>query len=193
MILDTDPKLWLSSWSGLKPLPECIRVRQVSQKDLTDEAFSAAEQADYVLIDVEGSDDASLIDAVLVSDLVVVPTKASRLDALAAVQVLKQVRQKSLVSRRNIPGRVLMTQTELGAVQHRITGEIKSILNQANAPLMRTHLADRPIFKAMVSLGGDYLELPKEFQGSSPHSARANVSALAREISEIRTTELQAA
>ena len=193
IILDSDPKRWLSSWAGLKPLPSGIEVKQVQQSDLTDAALEAAEQADYVLVDVEGSADASLIDAVLVADLVIVPSQPSRMDALAAVQTLKQVRQKSQVSRRVIPARVLLTQTESGAVEYRITAEIKSILAQANAPVMRTQLACRPIFRSMVSLGGDYLDLPKRFRGSSPASAKANVSALAREVSEILNTALQAA
>ena len=97
-ILDTDPKRWLSSWAALKPLPKNIAVHQVQQQDLTDAAFSAAEQYDYVLIDVEGSDDASLIDAVLVSDLVIVPTKASRLDAQ---KITKNNKLKLLYSIRN--------------------------------------------------------------------------------------------
>jgi chromosome partitioning protein len=192
-ILDTDPKRWLSSWADLKPLHKNIAVHQVEQQDLTDAAISAAEQYDYVLIDVEGSDDASLIDAVLVSDLVIVPTRASRLDALAAVQVLKQVRQKGKILRREIPARVLMAQTEPGAVEYRITSEIKSILEQANAPMLNTHLGNRPIFLALVSLGGDFLDLPLSFQGSSPRSAHANVAALASEVSTILTDVLEAA
>lgn len=192
-ILDTDPKLWLSQWASAKPLASNLIVHQVEQRHLTEAALAAAEQYDYVLIDVEGSDDASLIDAVLVSDLVIVPTRASRLDALAAVQVLKQVRQKSLVLRRDIAARVLLTQTEPGAVEYRITGEIKSILKQANVPVFQTHLANRPIFQAMVSLGGDYLDLPQKFQGSSPKSAHANVSALAGEISTMLSHILKAA
>lgn len=192
-ILDTDPKRWLSSWAALKPLPAHIEVHQIDQQDLTDAALAATQRYDYVLIDVEGSDDASLIDAVLVSDLVIVPTKASRMDALGAVQVLKQVRQKGKVLRRDIPARVLMSQTEAGAVQFRITAEIKSILKQANAPVLKTHLANRPIFQAMVSFGGDYMDLPRAFQGSSPKSAHANVAALASEISAILTDLFEAA
>lgn len=192
-ILDTDPKQWLSKWAGSKPLPNNLTVHQVEQRNLTEAAFAAAKQYEYVLIDVEGSDDASLIDAVLVSDLVVVPTKPSRLDALGAVQVLKQVRQKSLVLRRDIAARVLLTQTEAGAVEHRITGEIKSILQQANAPVFQIQLANRPIFQAMVSFGGDYLDLPKKFQGSSPMTAHENVAALAGEVSATLSEILKAA
>jgi len=80
VILDSDPKGWLSSWAGLKPMPPGIEVRQVQQSDLTGAALEAAEQADYVLVDVEGSADASLIDAVLVADLVIVPSQPSRMD-----------------------------------------------------------------------------------------------------------------
>ncbi len=192
-ILDTDPKLWLSQWASAKKLPDNLAVHQVEQRSLTEAALAAAAKFDYVLVDVEGSDDASLIDAVLVSDLVIVPTKVSRLDALAAVQVLKQVRQKSLVLKRDIAARVLLTHTEPGAVEYRITGEIKSILRQANAPVFATQLANRPIFQAMVSFGGDYLDLPKQFQGSSPQSAHANVAALAQEISAALSEILKAA
>ncbi len=192
-ILDSDPKRWLSEWASTKPLPENLTVRQVEQRNLTEAAFAAAERFDYVLIDVEGSDDASLIDAILVSDLVIVPTQTSRLDALAVVQVLKQVRQKSLVLRRDIAARVLLTKTEPGAVEYRITAEIKAVLQQANAPVFATQLANRPIFQAMVSFGGDYLDLPKAFQGSSPKSAHANVAALAQEISTTLSEILQAA
>lgn len=192
-IMDTDPKLWLTQWAKAKQLPDNLTVNQVEQRNLTEAALAAAEHFDYVLIDVEGSDDASLIDAALVSDLVIVPTKPSRLDAMAAVQVLKQVRQKSLALRRDIAARVLLTQTEPGAVEFRITREIKAILQQANVPVLQTHLANRPIFQSMVSFGGDYMELPKQFQGSSPQSAHENVAALAQEISATLSEILQAA
>ncbi len=182
IILDTDPKRWISSWANLKPLNSNIDVRPVDQEDLTDAIFKAAVEANFVLVDVEGSNDASLIDAILVSDFVVVPCRASRMDALGAVQVLKQVRQKSQVLGKKIPASVLLSQTEPGAVEFRITGAIKAILEEAGAPLFKTQLATRPVFQAMMSLGGDYVDLPLAFQGSSPKSAFDNARALAREI-----------
>ena len=105
----------------------------------------------------------------------------------------KQVRQKSLVLRRDIAARVLLTKTETGAADYRITAEIKSIRRQANAPVLTTQLAKRPFFQSLISFGGDYMELPKAFQGSSPKSAHANVAALAQEISTTLSETLQAA
>ncbi|WP_171123529.1 MULTISPECIES: ParA family protein [unclassified Ruegeria] len=182
IILDTDPKRWISSWANLKPLNRNIDVRPIDQENLTDAVFKSAVEADFVLVDVEGSNDASLIDAVLVSDFVVVPCRASRMDALGAVQVLKQVGQKSQVLGRKIPAGVLLNQTEPGAVEFRITGAIKAILEEAGAPIFKTQLAARPVFQAMMSLGGDYVDLPRAFQGSSPKSAYENARALAREV-----------
>ncbi len=182
-IIDSDPKGWLSSWAAIKELPKGIQVRQAAQDDLTEAAMDAAEAANCVLVDVEGSDDASIIDAIMVSDLVIVPSQASRPDALGAVQTLKQVRRRSRLLNKDIPSRVLMTFTEAGAVEFRITGEVKQILEEAGAPIMSVQLAYRPIFKSMVTFGGDYMDLPKKLQGSSPESARENVGALAHEIS----------
>ncbi|CUJ83550.1 ParA-like protein [Shimia thalassica] len=116
-VMDTDPKNWLTSWALLKPLPKNLQVYAVPQDQLTDAAESLALQSDFLLIDVEGSDDASLIDAVLVSDFVVSPCSSSRMDALASVQVLKQVRQKSRMLKRPILSNVLMTKTAPGAIE----------------------------------------------------------------------------
>ncbi|MDO6481415.1 ParA family protein [Shimia thalassica] len=181
-VMDTDPKNWLTSWALLKPLPKGLQVYAVPQDQLTDAAESLSYQADFLLIDIEGSDDASLIDAILVSDMVISPCRSSRMDASGSVQVLKQVRQKSRMLKRPILSSVLMTQTAPGAIEHRITGEIKAILKEAGAPILRTQFANRPIFQAMVSLGGDFIDLPKEFQGSSPTSAIENARALAVEV-----------
>lgn len=189
-IIDSDPKGWLSSWAALKPLPEGLTVRKAAQDELTEVAMDAAEDVDYVLVDVEGSDDASIIDAIMVSDLVIVPSQASRLDALGAVQTLKQVRRRSRLLNKNILARVLMNCTEAGAVQYRITREVKGILQDAGAPLMTVQLASRPIFKSLVTFGGDYMDLPARLQGSSPESAKENVAALAWEIADILTTEI---
>ncbi|MDO6481871.1 ParA family protein [Shimia thalassica] len=189
-VIDSDPKGWLSSWASLKPLPEGLSVKKAAQDELTEVAMDAADDVDYVLVDVEGSDDASIIDAIMVSDLVIVPSQASRLDALGAVQTLKQVRRRSKLLNREIPARVLMTLTEAGAVQYRITGEVKDILKEAGAPLMSVQLGYRPIFKCMVTFGGDYLDLPAHLQGSSPDSAKENVAALAHEIADILTSEI---
>lgn len=188
-IIDSDPKGWLSSWASLKPLPKGLSVKKAVQDELTEAAMDAAEEVDYVLVDVEGSDDASIIDAIMVSDLVIVPSQASRPDALGAVQTLKQVRRRSRLLNREIPARVLMTLTEAGAVQYRITGEVKDILKEAGAPLMSVQLGYRPVFKSMVTFGGDYMDLPTRLQGSSPNSAKENVAALAREIADTLAAE----
>lgn len=42
----------------------------------------------------------------------------------------------------------------------------------------------------MVTFGGDYMDLPSRFQGSSPESAKENVAALAREIAETLAVEI---
>ncbi|MGX9353406.1 nucleotide-binding protein (plasmid) [Shimia sp. W99] len=189
-IIDSDPKGWLSSWASLKPLPKGLSVKKAAQDELTEAAMDAADDVDYVLVDVEGSDDASIIDAIMVSDLVIVPSQASRLDALGAVQTLKQVRRRSRLLNREIPARVLMSCTEAGAVQHRITKEVKGILEDAGAPLMSVQLANRPIFKSMATFGGDYLDLPARLQGSSPQSAKENVATFAHKIADVLTAEV---
>nr|WP_319949334.1 ParA family protein [uncultured Shimia sp.] len=193
IIIDSDPKGWLSSWAAIKPLPAGLAVRRSAKDELTEAALDAVLEADYILVDVEGSDDASITDAIMISDLVIVPSQASRPDALGAVQTLKQVRRRSRLLNRDIPARVLMTFTEAGAVQYRITGDVKDILKDAGAPLLCVQLAYRPMFKSMVTFGGDYMDLPSRLQGSNLESAKGNVTALASEIANLLSQEIRIA
>lgn len=182
LILDSDPKKWLSGWSDIKEIPENITVQHVEREEITEQALYAADEYDVVLIDVEGSDDASIIDAILVSDLVVIPGQASLPDVKAAVQVLKRVRSRSKILGRDIEARVLLTFTEPGPIEANISKDMRQVLVENNAPLMRAQLAHRPIFKSMVSAGGDYVDLPARYQGSNLDSAVENVEAITNEI-----------
>ncbi len=62
-----------------------------------------------------------IIDAILVSDLVVIPGQASLPDVKAAVQVLKRVRSRSKILGRDIEARVLLTFTEAGPIEANIS------------------------------------------------------------------------
>jgi chromosome partitioning protein len=101
------------------------------------------------------------------ADLVIIPTKGSKLDAVEAIKVIKFLKQQERAYKKTIPYAVLFTQTN-PAVRPRTLTSLEQDLLQQGVPLFGTPLHDRDAFRAIFSFGGGLSGLNPAAVGGVP-------------------------
>lgn len=139
----------------------------------------------FVIADPEGTANDWVNHAAAMSDLVIIPLRPGPMDAEQMLRAVRLVQAQSKALKREIPYRLLFT-----CSGHIMTRDEKLIRQHAEAkghPIMRTALAERAAYRAMVAQQKFLSELSST--GEDPVSgldkARSNARALIAEIVEI--------
>ncbi|HBM11223.1 MAG TPA: ParA family protein [Rhodospirillaceae bacterium] len=189
-IVDADPnqpfKAWQEQSIANNILPKGLTILEgLDEAKLTDVIDAAAEKATFVLVDLEGSANMGVANAIGRADLVLIPIQGSRLDANQAQRSVGLVQQSERIFKRKIPHAILITKTS-AAIRGTTLKTIIEDIRSAQVPVFKTELLDREIFKTLFDIGGtlysvDNLEDP--ISGKSALSnARSNTNALTREV-----------
>ena len=152
-LIDADPNQPISQWSKLPGLPSKLIVLAVTEDTLLDAVDAAALKTQFVIVDLEGTANLMVAQAMSRADLVIIPTKGSKLDAVEAIKVIKFLKQQERAYKKAIPYAVLFTQTN-PAVRPRTLTSLEQDLLQQGVPLFGTPLHDRDAFRAIFSFGG---------------------------------------
>lgn len=154
-IIDADPRHPITTWASLPNVPENLTVvTNQSEKTILDEIEEAAAATPFVIIDLEGTASRLMSYAISQADLVIVPMKEQQQDALAAIDVIKEIHRDMKAVRREIPFAVLFTQSKVVAKSR--TARFVADQFRTN-PKMRTFKAEineRDAFSAMFATGG---------------------------------------
>lgn len=190
IVIDADPNQPFKAWERMSRengvMPENVEVREGLEEDkLTDVIDEAAEEAPFVLVDLEGSANMGVTHAIGRSDLVIVPIKGSRLDADQAQRSVGVVRQTERVFKRRIPLSILITQTS-AAIRGKTLTSIVTAIREADVPVFDTELIQREAFVTVFDVGGTVYtlgELEEPVLGAKQlQAAQANTAALAEEV-----------
>jgi chromosome partitioning protein len=152
-LIDADPNQPISQWSKLPGLPPKLAVITVAEDTLLDAVDAAALKTQFVIVDLEGTANLMVAQAMSRADLVIVPTKGSKLDAVEAIKVIRFLKQQERAYKKTIPYAVLFTQTNPAVRPRTLTSLEQDLLNQG-IPLFGTPLHDRDAFRAIFSFGG---------------------------------------
>lgn len=159
VLVDADPNRPLEGWARLRTLPETIRVIiDDSAETIIDTIEDARTDADFVIVDLEGTATDRIGFAVARSDLVLIPLQSSVLDAAEAAKSVKLVRQMWKVASREIPYRAFYTRVP-PAIRERTARDIERQFSEAAIPTLPTTLIDRAAYRALFSLGGTLHDL----------------------------------
>ncbi|BBF81690.1 MULTISPECIES: ParA family protein [Asticcacaulis] len=184
IIIDADPNRPILAWSQLNGCPANIRiVSDANQENILDKIEEAAAEAPFVVVDCEGTASLTVAYAIGASDLVVVPTQGSQLDAKQAAKALSLIKNTERQSRRPIPHAVLLTRTN-PIIKPRTLSAIHEQLRAHGIRLFDTQLHEREAFKAMFSFGGA-LETLDPSQVANIDKAVANARAFVAEAIEL--------
>ena len=152
-LIDADPNRPLAKWAAQGNAPAGIRiVGDVSEQTIIETIDRAAEETAFVIVDLEGTASKMVSYAISRADLVIVPTKASHLDAIESAAALIEVNRVEQAFRITIPTAILFTQTN-PAIRTRSLAALEAAFEQHRATMMSCHLHEREAYRAMFAFG----------------------------------------
>ncbi|MCB8878485.1 AAA family ATPase [Acidisoma silvae] len=180
-IIDADPNQPVSRWSKKPGVPNGLTVvANATEETLIDSIDEAAQKTAFVIIDLEGTANIMVAQAMSRSDLVIIPTKGSELDAIEAVKVIKFVARQEKAYQKKIPFSVLFTQTN-PAVRPRTLKSLESDMLLQGIPLFDVAIHERDAYRAIFSYGGSLSGLNTSAVGGIP-AATGNAKKFVAEV-----------
>ena len=181
IVIDADPNRPIEAWAALADKPDRLKIiTDAKQENILDRIEDAAAEAPFVIVDCEGTASLTVAYAIGASDLVIVPTQGSQLDAKQAARALSLVKNEEKRSRRAIIHAVLLTRTS-PAIRPRTLGHIQDQLTEHGVKMFDTQLNEREAFRAMFSFGGALEDLDPAGVGNL-EKAILNARAFAGEV-----------
>ncbi|MEL6065268.1 ParA family protein [Methylobacterium sp. DCY52] len=183
-VIDADPNKPLSRWAARPGRPDKLTVQADVREDTIIDAIETAErQAQFVIVDLEGTANMLVAYAMSRADLVIIPCQGSQLDAAEAVKAIKLVKRQEKAFTRTIPCAVLFTRTS-AAIGTRDLKDIQAQLAEAGVQTFTKHMVERAAFRALFSYGGTLGGLDPS-QVSNIDAAKRNATAFAHEVVQL--------
>jgi chromosome partitioning protein len=185
-IVDADPNFPLAKWAMMPGKPDNIVViKEVDEEEIIATIDEARRHARFVIVDLEGRATARATNALLMSNLVLIPIQGSALDANEAARAFKSVRSVAKARERPLSFSAVLTRAP--ASERLWSRDLKAVatnLSEAGISIIPTALAERGAFRAMFSLGGT-LDDMSDADVASLASAKANARAFARNVLDV--------
>lgn len=179
-VIDADPERWISQWGRLPGKPDSIEILGDATEDtIVDRIETAAGDARFVIVDLEGTASLMVASAIGMSDLVVIPTQGASMDAKGAAKTIRLIRNQERLTRRAIPYGVLLTRTG-AAVATRSLRNVREQLGKAGIDVFATSIVERAAYRDIFDYGGVLADLGAEV--SNLGKARENARAFAGEV-----------
>jgi chromosome partitioning protein len=181
VIIDADPEQWISQWGQLPGRPERLKIAgNVTEDSIVDEIEAAAAEAQFVIVDLEGTASLMVANAIGMADLVIIPTQGASMDAKGAAKTIRLIRNQARLARRDIPHAVLLTRTS-AAVASRALRNVRDQLDQAGIDVFETQIVERAAYRDILDYGGTLAGLDPT-QVSNLDKAIQNARAFAGEV-----------
>lgn len=180
-VIDADPERWISQWAALPGAPQGVNIRSdVTEDSIVDAIEAASREAQFVVVDLEGTASLMVASAIGMADLVVIPTQGSSMDARGGAKTIKLIRNQERMIRRAIPHAVVLTRTS-AAVASRSLRNVQEQLREAGIPVFSTAIVERAAFRDLFDYGGTLGTLDPG-RVSNVGRARENARAFAGEV-----------
>jgi chromosome partitioning protein len=102
-IIDADPERWISQWGKLPGKPDSILIRSdVTEETILDAIDEAAAKTPFVIVDLEGTANTLVGYTVSMSDLVIIPTQGSSMDAKGGAKTVGLVKRQERVAQHTL-------------------------------------------------------------------------------------------
>ncbi|WP_226783253.1 ParA family protein [Oceaniglobus trochenteri] len=190
-IIDADPEKWISQWGALPGRPTNITiVSEVTEESIVDQIETAAAEAQFVVIDLEGTASLMVANAIGMSDLVIIPTQGSSMDAKGAAKTIRLIRNQARMARRDISHAVLLTRTS-AAVASRAIRNVREQLDQAGIPVFGASIIERAAYRDILDYGGLLEDLDRDLVSNvdkAVENARAFVGEVVERLKAARAT-----
>ena len=180
-IIDADPERWISQWGDLPGRPNNISViGGVSEDSIVDLIEAESEKSQFVIVDLEGTASLMVANAIGMSDLVLIPTQGSSMDARGGAKAIRLIQNQARMARRKIPHSVVLTRTS-AALRTRTLKNVYEQLRASGIEVLNTGMVERAAFRDLFDFGGTLSELDPA-QVSNVEKAIANAREFAGEV-----------
>lgn len=153
-VIDADPERWISQWAKLPGKPGNVRiVADVTEESVVDAIEAAEEEAQFVIVDLEGTASLMVSNAIGMADLVVIPIQGSSMDAKGGAKMLRLIRNQEKMSRRKIAHAVVLTRTG-AAVTSRALRNVAEQLRAGGIDIFATPIVERAAYRDLFDYGG---------------------------------------
>lgn len=180
-LIDADPERWISQWAKLPGKPANVSILSEVTEDTIVDAIEAAErEAQFVIVDLEGTASLMVSNAVGMADLVVIPIQGSSMDAKGGAKTIRLIRNQEKMSRRRIAHAVVLTRTG-AAVTSRALKNVAAQLQAGGIEMFETPIVERAAYRDLFDFGGT-LEALDPTAVSNLDRAIQNARAFAGEV-----------
>lgn len=188
-IIDADPEKWISQWGAMPGKPDNIEIiSDVTEDGIVDQIEEASNRTQFVVVDLEGTASLMVANAIGMSDLVMIPTQGSSMDAKGGAKTIRLIRNQERMARRAIPHAVVLTRTS-AAVTSRALRNVQEQLLKAGIEVFETAIVERAAFRDLFDYGGSLADLDPT-QVSNVEKARINAQQFTGEvIARLRAAE----
>jgi chromosome partitioning protein len=175
-VIDADPQASLLHWQSLGEPPIDLPIIADTSEAVASRARALVHERELVIIDTAGFRNRTMIEALSVADLAVIPIKASPLDISAAIETVRLIEEVNATEERRsrpMAYRLLLTQVTVGSA---VARHVRSELAQSGYVLFEAELANRVVY-AEASIVG---RMPIHLDAAS--AAARDGEAFAREV-----------
>jgi len=175
-VIDADPQASLLHWQSLGEPPIDLPIIADTSEAVASRARALAHETELVIIDTAGFRNRTMIEALSVADLAVIPIKASPLDISAAIETVRLIEEVNATEERRsrpMAYRLLLTQVTVGSA---VARHVRNELAQSGYVLFDAELANRVVY-AEASIAG---RMPIHLDAGS--AAARDGEAFAREV-----------
>jgi chromosome partitioning protein len=160
-ILDCDPNKSVTIWANRSPLPPRITVHSdVGESDIVKAIRRHDADGRVVIVDLEGVASRLVSRAISQADLVLIPMRATTLDATIGVRALALIEEEEEALGRAIRYAVVFTMTR--AIRTKQHTAIEASLTGQGVDIINPPLMERTAFSALFEFGGDLRSLPAQ-------------------------------
>tara|TARA_B100001989_G_C24550399_1_gene474111 strand:- start:4596 stop:5294 length:699 start_codon:yes stop_codon:yes gene_type:complete len=182
-IIDADPNRPMAEWEAHGGKQDNLTITvNADEETILENINDAAEEADFVIVDLEGTANLSVAYAVSLADLVIVPAQRSQLDAKEAAKAVALVKRQEKVTGRNIPVSILLTKTS-PAIRSKGIKRMTENMKKKSIDTFMIEIHEREAFKAVFDYSCTLNQLTsKQVSLAGLKTAKENAADYAAEV-----------
>lgn len=171
-LVDTDPSLNLTNWVNAGEDMSKIETHTDSSEKVLNKINELSKKK-YVLVDTAGFKNRTAVLIANRADKIIVPCKASGFDAVAALDVIKNINELNAEKKKKSDVFVVMTQ----ATRATIVSHIRNDLTKAGARVLGCEIGNRTVYAEANLLG-----TAPSFSPKANQKAADEIAALGTEV-----------
>lgn len=158
-IIDADPARRIVKWAEGGLAGPNITVAHADSQTIHEAIQTGQNEAEIVLVDVEGSANMVVLLAIGQSDYVIIPSQPSAADVEEAVATVSVLQSAEKMAKRSIPFGILWTRVPI--IMSRETGALFDQIREAGLPVIG-QLYERTAYKSLFSYGTTLDQLSRD-------------------------------